>query len=57
MTDKKTFYITTPIYYVNDKPHLGHAYTTNASTATMFITCPAPMNTARRFNRPLKPKA
>ncbi len=26
--DKKSFYITTPIYYVNDKPHLGHAYTT-----------------------------
>jgi len=25
--DKK-FYITTPIYYVNDKPHIGHAYTT-----------------------------
>ena len=23
-----TFYITTPIYYVNDEPHLGHAYTT-----------------------------
>lgn len=23
-----TFYITTPIYYVNDKPHLGHVYTT-----------------------------
>jgi methionyl-tRNA synthetase len=22
------FYITTPIYYVNDEPHLGHAYTT-----------------------------
>ena len=22
------FYITTPIYYVNDKPHVGHAYTT-----------------------------
>src|SRR6185312_17466356 len=22
------FYITTPIYYVNDVPHLGHAYTT-----------------------------
>ena len=21
------FYITTPIYYVNDKPHIGHAYT------------------------------
>jgi methionyl-tRNA synthetase len=25
---EKTFYITTPIYYVNDKPHIGHAYTT-----------------------------
>jgi len=22
------FYITTPIYYVNDKPHIGHAYST-----------------------------
>jgi methionyl-tRNA synthetase len=27
---KKPYYITTPIYYVNDKPHLGHAYTTVA---------------------------
>ena len=26
----KPFYITTPIYYVNDVPHLGHAYTTLA---------------------------
>ncbi len=25
------FYITTPIYYVNDKPHIGHAYTTIAA--------------------------
>jgi methionyl-tRNA synthetase len=24
----KKFYITTPIYYVNDKPHIGHAYST-----------------------------
>ena len=24
------FYITTPIYYVNDVPHIGHAYTTLA---------------------------
>ena len=24
----KPFYVTTPIYYVNDKPHLGHVYTT-----------------------------
>ena len=22
------FYVTTPIYYVSDVPHLGHAYTT-----------------------------
>ncbi|MGH3417257.1 MAG: methionine--tRNA ligase [Actinocrinis sp.] len=26
----KTFYVTTPIYYVNDAPHIGHAYTTTA---------------------------
>ncbi len=25
-----TFYVTTPIYYVNDVPHIGHAYTTIA---------------------------
>src|SRR6056297_46114 len=25
------FYITTPIYYVNDHPHIGHTYTTLAS--------------------------
>ena len=28
---KKTFYVTTPIYYPNDIPHLGHAYTTIAA--------------------------
>ena len=28
MSEKKSFYVTTPIYYVNDVPHLGHAYTT-----------------------------
>jgi methionyl-tRNA synthetase len=26
-----TFYVTTPIYYVNDRPHIGHAYTTIAA--------------------------
>ncbi|HET7206591.1 MAG TPA: methionine--tRNA ligase [Terriglobales bacterium] len=30
---KKTFYITTPIYYVNARPHIGHAYTTIACDA------------------------
>jgi len=30
MPDGRPYYITTPIYYVNDKPHIGHAYTTLA---------------------------
>jgi methionyl-tRNA synthetase len=29
----KKFYITTPIYYVNARPHIGHAYTTIACDA------------------------
>ncbi len=29
MADKPSkYYVTTPIYYVNDKPHIGHSYTT-----------------------------
>ncbi|MFL2983575.1 MAG: methionine--tRNA ligase [Candidatus Neomarinimicrobiota bacterium] len=43
------FYVTTPIYYVNDKPHIGHAYTTiladvlarfnrNKGKETFFLT-------------------
>ena len=31
----KAFYLTTPIYYVNDAPHIGHAYTTVAAD---FVT-------------------
>ncbi len=30
-----TFYLTTPIYYVNARPHLGHAYTTIAADTTV----------------------
>ena len=30
---KPSYYITTPIYYVNDKPHIGHSYTTLACDA------------------------
>ncbi len=30
---KEKFYITTPIYYVNARPHIGHAYTTIACDA------------------------
>ena len=33
MTAKRSIYITTPIYYVNDTPHIGHAYTTLACDA------------------------
>jgi methionyl-tRNA synthetase len=33
----KTFYVTTPIYYTNARPHIGHAYTTLvADTLTRF---------------------
>ena len=32
-SENKPFYITTPIYYVNATPHLGHAYTTVAADA------------------------
>ena len=43
------FYVTTPIYYVNDDPHIGHAYTTiladvlarfnrNSGNQTYFLT-------------------
>jgi methionyl-tRNA synthetase len=29
--EKNKFYLTTPLYYVNDVPHIGHAYTTIAA--------------------------
>ncbi|MGH7029061.1 MAG: methionine--tRNA ligase [Stellaceae bacterium] len=38
MSAQRPFFITTPIYYVNDLPHLGHAYTTVACDAlTRFM--------------------
>jgi methionyl-tRNA synthetase len=33
MTTDRPFFVTTPIYYVNDQPHLGHAYPTVAADA------------------------
>ena len=33
MAAQNRFYVTTPIYYVNDSPHIGHAYTTLAADA------------------------
>lgn len=35
--EKKTFYITTPIYYPSGNLHIGHAYTTVAGDA-MAVT-------------------
>ena len=32
-TSSRHFYLTTPIYYVNARPHLGHAYTTIVADA------------------------
>lgn len=31
MSSPSSYYVTTPIYYVNDEPHLGHIYTTIAA--------------------------
>ncbi len=28
LTNMPKFYVTTPIYFINDLPHIGHAYTT-----------------------------
>ena len=39
MTEKKKYYLTTPLYYVNAAPHLGHAYSTLVA------------DTIRRFKR------
>jgi methionyl-tRNA synthetase len=33
MTDRRKFYITTPIFYPNGVPHIGHAYTAIATDA------------------------
>ena len=33
MSGSTPYYVTTPIYYVNDKPHIGHAYTSLACDA------------------------
>jgi methionyl-tRNA synthetase len=39
--DRQKFYVTTPIYYVNARPHIGHAYTT--------IVCDAVARRQRMF--------
>ncbi|MHB1606452.1 MAG: methionine--tRNA ligase [Leptospirales bacterium] len=42
---REWLYLTTPIYYVNDIPHIGHAYTT--------IACDVVARTARMSGRPV----
>ena len=31
MSEKKSFYVTTPLYYANDELHIGHAFSTLAA--------------------------
>ena len=56
MKKMSTYYVTTPIYYVNDLPHIGHIYTTMVTDtvaryqrmrATTSTSSPAPTSTAR----------
>ena len=47
--EKKTFYITTPIYYPSDKLHIGHTYCTVATDAIARYK--------RRRDRPLQAPA
>ncbi|MDR1358478.1 MAG: class I tRNA ligase family protein, partial [Coriobacteriales bacterium] len=39
MNTKESFYLTTPIYYVNAAPHLGNAYSTVAADALARFMC------------------
>ena len=67
MDNPEKFYITTPIYYVNARPHIGHTYTTVVCDAIarrqrmMGATpgsSPAPTSTGRRSSaRPPPPAA
>ena len=40
MSNNSSFYITTPIYYVNARPHIGHAYTTIVADAIRAASVP-----------------
>ena len=55
--EKKSFFITTPIYYPSEKLHIGHAYCTTVADAIAryhrakgedVFSLPAAMNTDRR---------
>ena len=53
MTAPSVYYVTTPIYYVNDSPHIGHAYTTVACDALARFMRPrrAPCDLSYRHRR------
>ena len=36
---QRPYQITTPIYYVNDKPHIGHAYTSTGMCSFCLFVC------------------
>ena len=53
MSTDRPFFVTTPIYYVNDTPHLGHAYPTVAADVLARLPqhlhrCPNPEEQARQ---------
>ena len=51
----RPYYLTTPIYYVNAAPHLGHAYTTIAAPSIGFApTDPAQFDIELRVLGPLE---
>ena len=60
--DPSRIYFTTPLYYVNAEPHLGHTYTTvvadtlarfcRAARPRRVLRSPAPTSTATRSRRP-----
>ena len=64
MADPGSFYLTTPIYYVNERPHLGHVYTSviadvitrlHGACAVRTPSCsPARTSTPTRWSRPLQ---
>ena len=49
--NNEPYQITTPIYYVNDKPHIGHAYTSTGTLVISVVSC-SPWCTARMFSHP-----
>ncbi len=64
-SDLAKYYLTTPLYYVNAAPHIGHTYTTLAADTikrfkrmqgyNVALTTLAPTSTARKWSAPRRP--